>query len=132
MFTMSRIFPLVEVALERLTRRARPAARLQIQALVNGFVRHVHFRIVRVLLAQPFTDLLRRPLFLQAVVHSVVKPFGRFQLSFLRATQIIFGSTLRVNGTIFFRAPIAVDLPSNSRMMSPQRLRNKTSRTIFT
>src|SRR2546423_1043249 len=39
---------------------------------------------------------------------------------------------LRLDSTIFHRATVAVDFPSNSRMMSPQHLRDESSRTIFT
>ncbi|WP_233573713.1 hypothetical protein [Amycolatopsis panacis] len=66
----------------------------RVQVLRREKRRHAHFRIVRVFLAYTMADLLRRPLFLQAVVYRIVETAGRFELPFLRATRTIVGPPL--------------------------------------
>jgi len=109
--------------------RVQLATRLQIQRLINGLVRHSHLRVVRMILFQSFTDLLRRPLLSQALVDRVMQPGRRHQFLLFRPRLALVITFLGGHRPVTGNAAIAIDLTRDRAMVPSEQFPDKTRRT---
>jgi hypothetical protein len=94
---------------------AERASALHEQRLIDGLVRHLHLRVVRILLSQPPRDLLGRPQVLELALNNLAEPPTPRELRPLGPQSPTLRSTIGWQGPILRPAPVRVHLPADRR-----------------
>ena len=109
--------PLPEVSHQRLLEHA---AALHEQAEIDRFVRHAHGRIIRIRLAEPAGDLLRRPFECALGGHRITQCGVRRHAPALRAPAARPRPSVSGRGPVPAWAAVAPHFPTYRRRCAPQ------------
>ncbi|MNQ98573.1 hypothetical protein D3C85_1142690 [compost metagenome] len=88
---------------------------MDIEAAVNGFVRHVILLVAREQLLEPASNLFWRPLQLELAGNHVGQHAVLRQLTRFGAPRLIPSMLIRLSCTICFAATIALEFPADGR-----------------